>query len=187
MQCVTDHCSSIDHSTDARPARSVAQDYTTNSRRGNCLRPPRSVPAGLLKNRVGNKHILGDLEIEHPGQYEIGAVVEYITERIFRRYRPGGHHLKRDPGLFHRLHHVDRFLGILAPVARYLGMRALQLAGLRPGRVLVVVERLDIEIRIDILSLTGEATSPAFFAGYTVEPSTTIITTSIERAAEIDE
>lgn len=97
--------------------------------------------------------ILGDVEVEHPAEREVGAVLERIGDGILRRDRAGGHDLEGDPRLGHRLHERGGLLRVAAPVAGHLGGGLDGLAGARRGGIFMVVEGLDIKIHRPFLLL----------------------------------
>jgi len=85
----------------------------------------------------------------------VGAVLVGVLEGVFRGYGAGGHDFKGDPGSGDIFHNGDDFVGIFAPVAGYLGGDALDLVLTGGGRIIVVMQGLDIKIGIDLMFFTG--------------------------------
>ena len=61
------------------------------------------------KHLAHDARILGNLEIEHAGQNEIGPVGEDVLERVLRRNRAGRHHLEGNERFLDRLHELGHF------------------------------------------------------------------------------
>ena len=130
------------------------------------LTPPGPFAAvDLLQALDGDLHVGLDLEVEHPGDDEIGPVAIGVGKRHPRRDGPGRHHLERHPGLLDRLHEGRRLLGIVAPHVVVVGVvvgrvPAHPVVFLPPllgrGRpVAVHVEGLHVEIGVELVLLAG--------------------------------
>ena len=73
------------------------------------LRPPRTVAGQFAAQDLpGEDRVLADLEIEHAGADEIGAVFVGVAEALPGMDRAGGHDLVGDPGFGDGLHEFDR-------------------------------------------------------------------------------
>ncbi len=97
----------------------------------------------------GDLHVLGDLEVEHARQHEVGAVVERVAKRFLGRDGAGRHHLEGDPRFLHRLHDLRDFFRTGAPRVVVVAENRVVVRLLR-GRVIARVERLLIEVDVEL-------------------------------------
>lgn len=76
----------------------------------NMLSSPGTHPVDLLQGVEGNIDVIHNLEVVHAHADKIGAIVEGVLKTIFGLDGAGGQHFKGNPGLFQRIHKIDRFL-----------------------------------------------------------------------------
>ena len=90
-----------------------------------------------------------------PARTQVGPVLESEAEGVGRRNGPGSHDLKGEPRFLDRLHELGGLLRVPAPVAGIFVVGLFQLVGLGPGGVAMVVEGLDVEVRLDAVGFAG--------------------------------
>ncbi len=83
----------------------------------------------------------------------VGTVFKGVVKSIFGRYGAGSHDLESYPGFLYGLHKISHLLRVVAPVTRHFSDYFRQFIRLRCSGLVVMVECLDIKVRIDLILL----------------------------------